>query len=44
MAYLGSVYILDFFKQHICKQNQAKIGKKNQTNAKQHSEAKLLLF
>ena len=32
-----------FYKQHLYKQRQAKIGK-NQANAKQHLEAELLLF
>ena len=33
-----------FYKQHFYKQLQVKIGKKNQANAKQHSEGEILLF
>ena len=33
-----------FYKQQLYKQRQAEIGKKTQANAKQHSEAELLLF
>ena len=32
-----------FYKQHFCKQRQAKIGKKL-ANSKQHPEAELVLF
>ena len=32
-----------FYKEHFYKQLQAKIGKKNEANAKQHPEAELLL-
>ena len=32
-----------FYKQHFCKQHHAEIGK-NQVSARQHLEAKLLLF
>ena len=32
-----------FYKQQFYEQRQAEIGKKNQANAKQHSEAELLL-
>ena len=33
-----------FYKQHFYKQLQVKIGKKNQANAKQHSQGEILLF
>ena len=38
-----SLYTLLFYKQHFYKQRQAEISK-NETNAKQHTEAELSLF